>query len=98
MLTMVAGTRPCWEHPFVDTCRIGVESIADIHPAVWNIELCELPENVAIDEVIAVIPTGCREAGSECTILSRTRFDAVAQRISSQARPILFVLEWRKYG
>ena len=52
----------------MDTFRIGVETIAYIQPAVWIIELGELPENEAIDEVIAAIREACSRAGSECTI------------------------------
>ena len=62
------GTRAGWDHPSVDTFRIGVETIAYIQPAVWIIELGELPENEAIDEVIAAIREACSRAGSECTI------------------------------
>ena len=62
------GTRAGWDHPSVDTFRIGVETIAYIQPAVWIIELGELPENEAIDEVIAAIREACIRAGSECTI------------------------------
>ena len=52
----------------MDTFRIGVETIAYIQPAVWIIELGELPDNEAIDEVIAAIREACSRAGSECTI------------------------------
>ena len=52
----------------MDAFRIGVETIAYTQPAVWIIELGELPENAAIDEVIAAIKTGCCRAGSEWTI------------------------------
>ena len=62
------GTRAGWDHPSVDAFRIGVETIAYTQPAVWIIELGELPENAAIDEVIAAIKTGCCRAGREWTI------------------------------
>ena len=62
------GTRAGWGHPSVDTFRIGVETIAYIQPAVWIIELGELPENEAIYEVIAAIREACSRAGSERTI------------------------------
>jgi len=62
------GTRAGWDHPSVDTFRIGVETIAYIQPAVWIIELGELPDNEAIYEVIAAIREACSRAGSECTI------------------------------
>ena len=52
----------------MDAFHIGVETIAYTRPAVWIIELGELPENAAIDEVIAAIQTGCRKAGSEYTV------------------------------
>ena len=62
------GTRAGWDHPSVDTFRIGVETIAYIQPAVWIIELGELPDDGATDEVIAAIQEACSRAGSECTI------------------------------
>ena len=37
------GTRAGWDHPSVDAFRIGVETTAYIQPAVWIIELGELP-------------------------------------------------------
>ena len=62
------GTRAGWDHPSVDTFRIGVETIAYIQPAVWITELGELPENAAIYDVTAAIREACSKAGSECTI------------------------------
>ena len=78
----------------MDTFRIGVDTIAYIQPAVWIIELGELPDNAAIDEVIAAIREGCSRAGRECTIQVVRNVDAVSQRIPSQAHPIIF-LGWR---
>jgi hypothetical protein len=57
------GTIPLWT-----LFRIGVETIAFTQPTVRIIKLGELPENAAIDEVIAAIQRACRRAGSECTI------------------------------
>ena len=68
MLTMVAkgyssGLGPSLCGHFF---RSGVETTAYIQPAAWIIELGELPDNAAIDEVIAAIRRGCGRAGSEC--------------------------------
>ena len=52
----------------METRRIGVEAVAYIQPAVWLTELGELPDNEAIDEVIAAIREACSRAGSECAI------------------------------
>ena len=62
------GTRAGWDHPSVDAFRIGVETSAAIQPAVWIIELGEIPDNAAIDEAIAAIREGCSKAKSECAI------------------------------
>ena len=72
-IDLCVGTYPCslwsrrvleagWGHPSVEAFRLGVETIAFIQLAVWIIELGELPENEAIDEVIAAIREACIRA------------------------------------
>ena len=49
---MVAkGKRTGFDHPAVEAFRIGIETIAFLQPAVWIIELGELPEQTAVDQV-----------------------------------------------
>ena len=39
----------------MEAFRIGVETIAFAHPAVWIIEVGELPQESAVDEVVTAI-------------------------------------------
>ena len=96
MLTTVAkgvlervGAIPLWT-----LSALEFETIAYIQPAVWIIELGELPENAAIDEVIAASQVGCSRAGSECT--SQVLRDLMPSHSGYTVRRTRsFVLGWR---
>ena len=49
------GLRTGWDHPSVEPSRIGLQTISYIQPAVWMIELAELPDIAALDEVLSDI-------------------------------------------
>ena len=49
------GSRTGWDHPSVEPMRIGLQTMSYMQPAVWVIELGELPENAALDEILSGI-------------------------------------------
>ena len=46
------GARTGWDHPSVEPFRIGLQTICYIQPALFIIELGELPENASCDEIL----------------------------------------------
>ena len=49
------GLRTGWDHPSVEAFRIGLQTIGYTRPAVWIIELGELPESASLDEILSDI-------------------------------------------
>ena len=49
------GPRTGWSHPSVEAMRIGLQTLSYIQPAVWIIELGELPQSASKHEVVSDI-------------------------------------------
>ena len=49
------GPRTGWDHPSVQPMRIGLQTISYTQPAVWIIELGELPEVASLEEILSGI-------------------------------------------
>ena len=49
------GPRTGWDHPSVEPFRIGIQSLSYMQPAVWIIEMGELPENASLDDILSEI-------------------------------------------
>ena len=49
------GSRTGWDHPSVQPMRIGLQTISYTQPAVWIVELGELPETASLDEILSGI-------------------------------------------
>ena len=49
------GSRTGWDHPSVQPMRIGLQTIGYIQPAIWIVELGELPETQSLDEILTCI-------------------------------------------
>ena len=49
------GPRTGWDHPSVEAFRIGIQSLSYMQPAVWIIEMGELPENASLDDILSEI-------------------------------------------
>ena len=62
------GSRTGWDHPSVEPMRIGIQTLSYIQPAVWVIELGELPENAALDEILSGIQHKLGSEGRHYTI------------------------------
>ena len=57
------GLRTGWNHPSVEPFRIGLQTICHIQPAVWMIELGELPDTATLDEALSDIQKMLEEKG-----------------------------------
>ena len=62
------GPRNGWDHPSVEPMCIGLQTISYIQPAVWIIELGELPEHAALDEIVSGIQHKLAADGRQYTI------------------------------
>ena len=62
------GLRTGWDHPSVEPFRIGLRTICHMQPAVWIIELGELPDTAALDEILSDITKILEENGRKYVI------------------------------
>ena len=88
------GPRTSWDHPSVEAFRIGVETIAFAHPAVWIIEVGELPQESAVDEVVTAIQQACHQGGRQYTIQPIRNLTPAFAGYPIK-RPRTFFLGWR---
>ena len=62
------GLRTGWGHPSVEPLRIGLQTMSYIQPAVWIIELGELPEHAALHEILSDIQKMLEDHGRKYII------------------------------
>ena len=89
------GPRTGWDHPSVEEFRIGVQTLSYIHPAVWIIELGELPENASLDEITSGIQAVLDKDGREYIIQLVRSLGPAAQGFSIK-RSRTYFIGWRK--
>ena len=62
------GCRTGWDHPSVQPMHIGLQTISYTQPAVWIIELGELPETASLEEILTGIQEALRTYGRQYII------------------------------
>ena len=88
------GSRTGWDHPSVEAFRIGLNTLSYIQPAVWIIELGELPENAALDEIMSGIQEVLIQDRREYTIQIVRSLAPAAQGYPIRRRRTYFI-GWR---
>ena len=89
------GKRTGFDHPAVEAFRIGIETIAFLQPAVWIIELGELPEQTAVDQVTMEIQERLGTAGVVAYTMQPLRNLTPAWSGYPIKRTRFFMLGWR---
>ena len=89
------GLRTGWNHPSVEPFRIGLQTICHIQPAVWMIELGEIPDMTALDEILSDIQKMLEAEGRKYIIQVVRSLGPQAQGYPIR-RPRTYFLGWRQ--
>ncbi len=89
------GTRTGFDHPMADAFHIGVQTINYMQPAVFIIELGELPEKTAVEQVCKEILKRLQVSGAAPYTLQPLRNMTPAWSGYPIKRSRFFLLGWR---
>ena len=88
------GKRTGFDHPDAQVCIIGLKSIAHMTPAVFVIEIGEVPSQVALNEIMEKI-NAIVQAGVARYTIQMVRNLTPAQSGYPTRRKRLFIIGWR---